>query len=106
LVMISWVIFRSENFGQMGTFLRTMFVPKQPLEPNFVWVSSDIVFALAVAYFIIFLPLVPRYQRILSWYESLALRRTFELAAAYGLFVFALARIATSSFQAFIYFRF
>jgi hypothetical protein len=49
---------------------------------------------------------VPRFQRILSWYESLALRRTFELATAYGLFIFALARIAAVSFQSFIYFRF
>jgi hypothetical protein len=83
-----------------------MFIPQPQVVPNFVWVSPDIVFALTVAYFIIFLPLVPRYERILSWYENLALRRTFELAAAYGLFIFAVARIATSSFQAFIYFRF
>ena len=82
-----------------------MFIPHQ-VEPNLLWVSPDIVFALAVAYFIIFLPLVPRFERVLSWYESLALRRTFELATAYGLFIFALARIATTSFQAFIYFRF
>jgi alginate O-acetyltransferase complex protein AlgI len=106
LVMISWVIFRSESFAQMGTFLRTMFIPQPLITPNFIWVSPDIIFALAVAYFTIFLPLVPRYERILSWYENLVLRRTFELTAAYGLFVFALARIATSSFQAFIYFRF
>jgi hypothetical protein len=83
-----------------------MFIPQQQVVPNFVWVSPDIIFALAVAYFIIVLPLAPRYGRILSWYESLALRRILELAAAYGLFVFAIARVATSSFQAFIYFRF
>ena len=43
---------------------------------------------------------------ILAWYEGLALRRTVELAGAYGLLLFALARIATSSYQAFLYFRF
>ena len=105
LVMLSWVIFRAASLNQIGIYLRAMFIPHQ-VEPNLLWVSPDIVFALAVAYFIIFLPLVPRFERVLSWYESLALRRTFELATAYGLFIFALARIATSSFQAFIYFRF
>jgi alginate O-acetyltransferase complex protein AlgI len=105
LVMLSWVIFRADSLNRIGIYFRAMFIPQQ-VEPNLLWVSPDIVFTLAVAYFIIFLPLVPRYERVLSWYESLALRRTFELATAYGLFVFALARIAATSFQAFIYFRF
>jgi alginate O-acetyltransferase complex protein AlgI len=105
LVMLSWVIFRADSLNQIGIYFRAMFIPQQ-VEPNLLWISPDIVFTLAVAYFIIFLPLVPRFERVLSWYESLALRRTFELATAYGLFVFALARIAATSFQAFIYFRF
>jgi alginate O-acetyltransferase complex protein AlgI len=105
LVMLSWVIFRADSLNQIGIYFRAMFIPQQ-VEPNLLWVSPDIIFTLAVAYFIIFLPLVPRYERVLSWYESLTLRRTFELATAYGLFVFALARIAAASYQAFIYFRF
>ena len=105
LVMLSWVIFRADSLSRIGIYFRAMFIPQQ-VEPNLLWVSPDIIFTLAVAYFVIFLPLVPRYERILSWYESLALRRTFELATAYGLFVFALARIAAASYQAFIYFRF
>ena len=105
LVTLSWVIFRATSLDQIGTYFRAMFIPQQ-VEPNLLWVSPDIVFTLAVAYFIIFLPLMPRYESALSWYESLAMRRTCELATAYGLFVFALARIAATSYQAFIYFRF
>jgi len=105
LVMISWVIFRAQSLGQVGTYLRAMFIPQQA-EPNLLWISPDIIFALAVAYFIIFLPLMPRFEKILSWYEGLALRRTLELATAYTLLLLALARVATTSYQAFIYFRF
>jgi len=105
LVMISWVIFRAQSLGQVGTYLRAMFIPQQA-EPSLLWISPDIIFALAVAYFIIFLPLMPRFEKILSWYEGLALRRTLELATAYTLLLLALARVATTSYQAFIYFRF
>jgi alginate O-acetyltransferase complex protein AlgI len=105
LVMISWVIFRAQSLDQTAFYLRAMFIPES-VEPTLLSVSPDIVFTLAVAYFIIFLPLLPRFEKILAWYEGLALRRTVELAGAYGLLLFALARIATSSYQAFLYFRF
>jgi hypothetical protein len=52
------------------------------------------------------LPLLPRFEKVLAWYKGLAVRRTVELAGAYGLLLFVLARIATSSYQAFLYFRF
>ncbi|MBV8101343.1 MAG: MBOAT family protein [Verrucomicrobia bacterium] len=105
LVMISWVIFRSQSLDQIGFYLRAMFIP-QSVEPTLLSVSPDIVWTLAAAYFIIFLPLLPRFEKVLAWYENLALRRTFELAGAYGLLLFALARIATFSYQSFLYFRF
>ena len=96
---------RAQSLEQIGYYLQAMFIPRS-VEPTLVVVSPDIVFALSVAYFIIFLPLLPRFEKMLEWYESLALRRTFELVGAYGLLLFALARIATNSYQAFIYFRF
>jgi len=105
LLMVSWVIFRAQSIDQIGFYLRAMFIPVR-VEPTLLSVSPDIVCTLAVAYFIIFLPLLPRFEKILAWYEGLAVRRTFELAGAYGLLLFALARIATSSYQAFLYFRF
>jgi alginate O-acetyltransferase complex protein AlgI len=105
LVMISWVIFRAQSLDQIGFYLRAMFIPR-PVEPTLLWVSPDVVSALAAAYFIIFLPLLPRFEKVLAWYEGLAIRRTFELAGAYGVLLLALARIATNSYQAFIYFRF
>jgi alginate O-acetyltransferase complex protein AlgI len=105
LVMISWVIFRAQSLDQIGFYLRAMFIPR-PVEPTLIWFSPDVVCALAVAYFIIFLPLLPRFDKILAWYEGLAIRRTMELAGAYILLLFSLARIATASYQAFIYFRF
>jgi alginate O-acetyltransferase complex protein AlgI len=105
LVMISWVIFRSQSLDQIEFYLGAMFVP-QPVEPTLLSISPDVICTLVVAYFIIFLPLLPRFERLLAWYENLALRRTFELAGAYGLLLFALARIATFSYQSFLYFRF
>jgi len=105
LVMISWVIFRSQSLDQIGFYLGAMFVP-QPVEPTLLSISPDVICTLGVAYFIICLPPLPRFERLLAWYENLALRRTFELAGAYGLLLFALARIATFSYQSFLYFRF
>ena len=105
LVMISWVIFRAQSLDQIGFYLRAMFIPES-VEPTLLSVSPDIVCILAVAYFIIFLPLLPRFEKVLAWYKGLAVRRTVELAGAYGLLLFVLARIATSSYQAFLYFRF
>ena len=84
LVMISWVIFRAQSLEQIGYYLQAMFIPRS-VEPTLVAVSPDIVFALGVAYFIIFLPLLPRFEKMLEWYESLALRRTSQLVGAYGL---------------------
>jgi len=105
LVVIGWVVFRAESLNQIGTYFGAMFIPKHA-EPNLLWLSPDIVLALVVAYFIIFLPLIPRFDKILHWYEGLALRRSIELATAYGLLLFALGRVAATSYQAFIYFRF
>ncbi len=105
LVMIGWVIFRAASLNQIGAYLGALFVSKHA-EPNLLWLSPDIVTALVVAYFIIFLPLIPRFDKILDWYENLALRRSIELATAYGLLLFALGRVAATSYQAFIYFRF
>jgi alginate O-acetyltransferase complex protein AlgI len=105
LVMISWVIFRSQSLDQIGFYLRAMFIPHS-VEPTLLAVGPDVVWTLAVAYFIIFLPLLPRFEKVLAWYENLGLRRTLELAGAYGLLLFALARIATFSYQSFLYFRF
>src|SRR6201986_507356 len=85
LVMISWVIFRSQSLDQIEFYLGAMFVP-QPAEPTLLSISPDVICTLVVAYFIIFLPLLPRFERLLAWYENLALRRTFELAGATGCF--------------------
>jgi alginate O-acetyltransferase complex protein AlgI len=105
LLMVSWAIFRAQSLGQVGDYLRAMFIPRSA-ESNLLWLSPDIVSALAVAYFIIFLPLMPGFEKFLNWYEGLGLRRAIELGTAYGLFLFSLARIAAASYQAFIYFRF
>ena len=93
------------SLDQIGFYLRAMFIPRA-VEPTLLSVSADIVWTLAVAYFIIFLPLLPRFEKVLAWYENLALRRTCELVGAYGLLLFALARISTFSYKSFLYFRF
>ena len=45
LVMISWVIFRSQSLDQIGFYLRAMFIPRA-VEPTLLSVSADIVWDL------------------------------------------------------------
>jgi alginate O-acetyltransferase complex protein AlgI len=106
LVMVSWVIFRATSLGQMSLFLRRMFWPWDGPHPNLIWCSPDVVFALGAGAVISFLPLAAAAPRWLAAYRAWKWRPESELAGALTLLVLASSKIATDTFNAFLYFRF
>lgn len=106
LVMISWVIFRAESFSQVLFYIQAMFSPGVAKIPHTVWISPDIMTVLIVAYIIIWAPLLPRFERLVEAYHRLKLRSDFELASVLILFFLTVSKMASDTFNAFIYFRF
>ena len=105
LVMVSWVIFRAGSFGQIRLFLERMFCPWETGHANMVWCSPDIAFALGVGALISFLPLAPAAPRWLAAYRAWAWRSESELAGALVLLLTSASKVATNSFNVFLYFR-
>lgn len=102
LVVLGWIPFRAEPPGQAGEFFTALFRPR----PAGVEISGEIWAFLFVSLAICLWPALrgppsPREANTrFPWARSLG------LAAGFALFWIAVARLASSSDQSFIYFRF
>ena len=106
ILVIGWVIFRSENLDFAWFYLRRMF---QFVDmPNDVWLNSKFWTMLAVA---IFFSFWGGWKRIERWSEKLFTTPgsstviLFTIVAVF-LFILSEATITSSGFSPFIYFRF
>ena len=102
LVMISWVIFRSKDAGGMANMFGVLFSPGRAAQVNTLWLSPDIIAAMLAGLFLIYLPLVrrPSQPTVKPIFASA------ELVASIALLLLVIGRMAVSSFNAFLYFRF
>ena len=106
LVMLSWVIFRAESFAQMGFYLERLFSPWGVARPNLVWCSPDVAFALLVGAILILAPLVPGWPHRAAAWCALRFRHESELAGGLALLLLSVSRLASDTFNPFLYFRF
>ena len=109
LVVIGWVFFRIESFGEATGFIGRMFgVGGENVEDTGAIADFWPVFIIAAGF--AFLTLLPLGKRLDNWvFHS----KTYPLGAYFGmllacalLFVLSLASITSSGFNPFIYFRF
>ena len=106
LVMISWVVFRSDSLDRMGVMLGAMFSPWRSAAANTVWVSPDIVVSILAGTFLVFCPLLPPWQRALAWFGRWRWRVEAVLAGNCLSLLLVIGKLSTDSFRAFLYFRF
>jgi alginate O-acetyltransferase complex protein AlgI len=105
-VMISWVIFRSHNVGQMLHMLEAMFSPWGPTRVNTVWISADIATSILVGLFLVFSPAFAPWQVFLARFRQSRWHNETVLACNYLSLLLVIGKISTASFRAFLYFRF
>jgi alginate O-acetyltransferase complex protein AlgI len=106
-VVIGWVFFRAVTFHDALDFLASMFTWHPPTQ--FVYVSSDVLFVLAVGTLFSFVRPVDLYTRIarhLSTAQPIPILRSARALGILSLLLVCLARASANSFHPFLYFRF
>ena len=111
IVIVGWVIFRSENLNQAINYTYTLFDFKTPLNTGFLnfYLTKEVITALIVGIILS----TPVYQKIKLYFNNLkdnnSIYNLSVLCYNVGLiFLFALCfyYIATEAYNPFIYFRF
>jgi len=104
LVMLSWIVFRSPNMQGVAKMVATLFSPNQTGKINDLWFSPDIAFAMLAGMLLILLPLIRNTSLPLE--HAKPWKTSAELAGSLALLLVVIGRMAVSSFNAFLYFRF
>lgn len=104
IVMIGWVIFRSNSLTHLGGFLSSLI----GLTQNMVWlkISPDVPWTICLGILLSLLPATPVFlfmQR--TWRISFGWRLSGDLVLV-ALYMLSVARAIATPFQPFIYFRF
>ena len=105
LVGIGWVLFRASDFGQAGYHLTALFNPTR-LRGRFLYIGYDVFFYIAVGLILCFVPGTRWYGRAVSAWNRRSYSDVVGLAVSFVILVLVIARISTSSFNPFLYFRF
>lgn len=104
LVVIGWVLFRSKDIQQAKTYLVTMFNPlAESLMP---YVKNEPLAFAGIGLVLVFLPWTSLYWRVRERWLGWSWHQVCELFAAALLLVFCVGKIAASSHNVFLYFRF
>jgi len=111
LVMVGWVLFRSEHIAQAGTYLLRMFALTHASLPPPIWadvLSNRATFVLGLAAVLCFAPAFPAVQRVLEDMRTCEKKWLFTIQYAFALILLVLSAcsLANASFNPFIYFRF
>ena len=104
-VMIGWVIFRSPDMSYAVSYMQTMFFSIHEAG-RFVYITNNVYFFLGLAVFMSFLPILPVYERLKKLYMAASIRFFVEYSLILVLAVVALAKVSTTTFNPFLYFRF
>lgn len=103
-VIIGWVIFRSINLGQALNYIGMMFgIGSSGILDDatfyYLW-NGRVVWLLAM---VLSFPVVPYFQRI---YKGTMVESIVEPIVAFGIFLFSLIMVISSTYNPFIYFNF
>ena len=105
LIMIGWGIFRAESLTQASYYLAAL-LGLSPSEGTFIYLNSNIQVSVIVGLVICFRSAIPRFDQALALYNRTLWKQEYELAITLVLLVASIAKLATTSFSPFLYFRF
>jgi alginate O-acetyltransferase complex protein AlgI len=105
VIMISFVIFRSETIGQAGYFMESLFHNTAFL-PSGIGIDLELSLYLGFGLFFTFAPALAVYDRFMNWFAHFRFRDEVATPLAVLLFVLSAGRIAGNTFSPFLYFRF
>lgn len=103
LVIFGWIPFRAESLGHLADYTMALF---RPARVTAVEITGEIWLFLGIGLALCFLPVVRFDGSFSKRVASVFQRPEFALCLTLVLFWVAAARMASSSYQAFIYFRF
>lgn len=97
LIIIGWVIFRSQNFAQIKYYFSSMFNLTKINLNNFNFMTSDIWILLIIGLLVSFIP---------KYLQKKQFSPIFLSSSAIFIFILAVSKISTTGYNSFIYFRF
>jgi len=103
LIMISWTIFRSENFGQFLTFIKAMASAGSNTFSSSWAFSNDVWFWLSFGLVASFIPATNIYSKVINKINEYLYLKFFSFLL---LFILVIGKIAAATNVTFIYFRF
>lgn len=104
LIMIGWVIFKSNNITQVGFYIRSLVSPS--LGGSFIYLTNNILFFMILGVLFSFVPLSNLYSKLKLKIENLNWQKELKLIIALILFIFSIMKVASVTFNPFLYFRF
>ncbi len=105
LLLIGWVLFRSQTFGQAWFYLCALFNPLLT-EGKLIYMGNNIIFFAAAGLILSFFPASGIYNRLKNKIRQAPWSRELELAGAFLLCIISIGKISTMTFNPFLYFRF
>ena len=105
LIMIGWGIFRAESLTQASYYLSAL-LGLSPSEGTFIYLNGNIKVSVIVGLAICFRSAIPRFEQVLALYNRTPWKQEYELAITLVLLIASIAKLATTSFTPFLYFRF
>ena len=104
-IVIGWVIFRSPDILYAGSYIAKMF-GFYAGKDTFIYIADSIWFFLGVAFCLSVLPLVPWYDKFRCWLKDKVWFVYVESILIVMVAIVAFAKVATTTFNPFLYFRF
>jgi alginate O-acetyltransferase complex protein AlgI len=104
-IVIGWVIFRSPDIHYALVLIKNMFLGFM-VEGSFVYITNNIYFFLVTGICITFLPLIPKFEYLKSIYIKTSKKCFIECGLIFILAILAFAKVSTTTFNPFLYFRF
>ena len=104
-IMIGWGIFRAESLTQASYYLSAL-LGLSPSEGTFIYLNANIQVSVIIGLAICFRTAIPKFEQALALYKKTPWKEEYELAVTLVLLLASIAKLATTSFSPFLYFRF
>ena len=104
-VMLGWAIFRSADLGQAGSYLQLLL---QPFASSWavIYLTANQTFFIGLGLLLVFLPLSPLLQPARAWSAGSRWAGALQAVLLLAGVLISIGKIATTTFQPFLYFRF
>ena len=105
LLVIGWVIFRSQNIDQAWFYLRALCNPMLN-DGKLIYMTNDIKFFAIFGFILSFIPFTQTYNNFRNYFMQISWKGDIEIVGALVLCIISIGKISTMTFNPFLYFRF